>query len=85
MAAEIPARGVAPGEHAEGEITERIEHFTSLAPSGLFLGLAGACLGASALLHVAGRKPGALFVGNWIPPILIMGLYNKIVKVHGSG
>jgi len=25
-----------------------------------------------------------LFVGQWVPTILILGLYNKLVKQHGS-
>ncbi len=76
--------GVAPGEHAEGTTTRAIEHYTSKAPSGFYLSLAVGCMGASALLHCAGRKQDALFIGQWVPSILIMGLYNKLVRVQGS-
>jgi len=31
-----------------------------------------------------GRKVERNFVGQWAPTILILGLYNKIVKVAGS-
>lgn len=75
---------VAPGEHPEGAVTRGIEHYTSMAPSGFYLTLAVGCMGASALLHSAGRKHDALFVGQWVPSILLMGLYNKIVKTVGS-
>jgi len=75
---------VAPHEHEEGAITRGIEHVTSTAPSGLYLSLAVACMGTSALLHISGRKHDALFVGQWVPSILIMGLYNKLVRVAGS-
>ena len=34
-------------------------------------------------LHLAGRKDHALFVGQGVPTLLILGLYNKIVKVAG--
>jgi hypothetical protein len=55
-----------------------------MVPSGAYLTLAVGCIGASALLHLAGRKHDAQFVGHWVPTILILGLYNKLVKVEGS-
>ena len=33
---------------------------------------------------VEGRAPLASFIGQWVPTLLIFGLYNKIVKVAGS-
>jgi hypothetical protein len=35
-------------------------------------------------LQLLGRKHEAQFVGQWVPTILILGLYNKMVKQHGS-
>lgn len=75
---------VRPGEHEEGELTKRIEHFTSQVPSGVYLSLALGSVGLSALLHLAGRKQDATFVGHWAPTILMLGLYNKLVKLQGS-
>ena len=31
----------------------------------------------------SGRKSTALLVGQWAAPLLIMGLYNKLVKTEG--
>jgi hypothetical protein len=76
--------GVAPHEHEEGAITQGIEKFTSQIPSGGYLTLAVGCMAASALLQLSGRKHASLFVGQWAPAILIMGLYNKLVKLEGS-
>ena len=76
--------GVAPHEHEEGELTKSIEHFTSQVPSGVFLAAGLACIPISALLYLGGRKSDAHFVGHWVPTILILGLYNKLVKVAGS-
>ncbi len=76
--------GVAAGEHREGEITKQIEHYTSQVPSGVYLSLAVGSIGLSALLHLVGRKQDAQFVGHWVPTILLLGLYNKLVKVQGS-
>jgi hypothetical protein len=81
---EPQARGVAPHEHPEGTITKVIEQYTSSVPSGVYLSLAIGSIGLSALLKLSGRDKGAQFVGQWVPTILILGLYNKLVKVHGS-
>ncbi len=33
---------------------------------------------------MAGRDKDAEFIGQWVPTILILGLYNKLVKLQGS-
>ena len=76
--------GVAPHEHEEGAITKTIESVTSMVPSGTYLSLAIGAIGLAAVLHVSGRKEDSQFVGHWVPTILMLGLYNKIVKLHGS-
>ena len=35
-------------------------------------------------LQIAGEKKVSNFIGQWAPTLLILGLYNKIVKVAGS-
>jgi hypothetical protein len=75
---------VQPGQHEEGEFTKRIEHYTSQVPSGVYLSLALGSVTLSALLHLSGRKNDATFVGHWAPTILMLGLYNKMVKQQGS-
>ncbi len=79
-----PDRGVAPHEHREGTITKAIEEYTSAVPSGTYLGLAIGAIGLSAALKFTGNDKGAQFVGHWVPTILLLGLYNKLVKQHGS-
>jgi hypothetical protein len=32
----------------------------------------------------AKKHPEALFVGQWVAPFLLLGIYNKMVKQHGS-
>ena len=75
---------VAPHEHKEGEITKAIEHYTSQVPSGTYLTLAAGSLGLSLTLRLLGQKHAANFVGQWVPTILLLGLYNKLVKIEGS-
>ena len=79
-----PKDGIEKGERKEGEITKQIESVTTKIPSGLFLSAALASIGISAVLQGLGRKRDATFVGQWVPTILILGLYNKMVKLEGS-
>jgi hypothetical protein len=41
-------------------------------------------MAASAACKIAGKNEWALFIGQWAPAFLIMGVYNKLVKQHGS-
>jgi hypothetical protein len=74
----------AQGDHSEGFIARAIEEQTAKLPSDLFLWAAGASIVGSLLLQCNGREHASLFVGQWAPTFLILGLYNKIVKVAGS-
>jgi hypothetical protein len=60
--------------------TTKVESKTSKIPSLAYLGLALGAMAASAGLVLTGRKQVGNFVGQWAPSILIMGLYNKLVK-----
>ena len=82
--ADFGSYSVAPGQHEEGELTKRLEHVTSQIPSGVYLGLALGSISLSALLYLSGRKTDATFVGHWAPTLLMIGMYNKMVKLHGS-
>lgn len=75
---------VVRGESREDRFTGSIEKRTSKLPSSAYLGLAVGCMGVSALLKALGKDDWALFVGQWPAPFLIMGIYNKMVKQHGS-
>ena len=71
------------GRHREGRVARAIEERTAELPSDLFLwSAAGAILG-SLTLRMMDRKDDAQFVGQWAPTLLILGLYNKIVKELG--
>ena len=70
-------------EHAEGSVARTIEQQTAKLPSDLFLWAAGASIIGSLLFQAGGRKEDALFVGQWAPTFLILGLYNKLVKLEG--
>jgi len=72
-------------DHQEGSLTRNIEDQTSKIPSLFYLGLAVASMAVSFSLAASKERKGlANFVGLWAPSFMIMGLYNKIVKTHGS-
>jgi hypothetical protein len=77
-------RTITPPEHEEGTVARAIEQQTAKLPSDVFLWLAVGSIAASATLKMMGRDKDAIFVGQWPPTFLILGLYNKIVKVIGS-
>jgi hypothetical protein len=71
-------------EHAEGELARLIEQQTAKIPSHWFLLGAFGAMGLSLVLEVAGRRRESRFVGQWPAPLLIMGMYNKLVKTLGT-
>jgi hypothetical protein len=70
-------------EHQEGPVARAIEEQTAKLPSDFFLWAALGSIGISLILQLTGHKEKSLFVGQWPPTFLILGLYNKIVKVEG--
>jgi adenosylmethionine-8-amino-7-oxononanoate aminotransferase len=70
--------------HGEGRIAKAIEEQTSKLPSDTFLWLAGGSICASLAMRLFNRREDANFIGQWVPTLLILGLYNKLVKQLGS-
>lgn len=71
-------------EHSEGTVAKLIEQQTAKLPSDLFLWAALGSIAGSLTLQLVGKRQISNFVGQWAPTFLILGLYNKIVKVAGS-
>ena len=71
-------------KHTEGTVARGIEHYTAQIPSDVFLWAAGGSILGSLALMAGGNRHGSLFVGQWAPTFLLLGIYNKIVKVAGS-
>jgi hypothetical protein len=70
-------------DHSEGKIAKAIESQTAKLPSDLFLWSAVAAISTSMTMQLMGKQHASLFVGQWAPTFLILGLYNKIVKELG--
>jgi hypothetical protein len=77
---------VQPGEAQEDQLTAAIEKYTSTVPSSVYLGLALASIAASITIQAVQKEKAnaALYVGQWVAPFLLLGIYNKMVKQHGS-
>ncbi len=71
-------------QHTEGPVARTIEQQTAKLPSDLFLWAAVGAIGVSAFLEFSGNEEKGRFVGQWVSPFLLFGLYNKLVKVAGS-
>lgn len=83
--AEGPEQRTGPQiEHREGKVARAIEQQTAKLSSDTFLWAAVGSMGISLALAMSGRRRAANFVGQWVPTVLILGLYNKLVKVQGS-
>jgi hypothetical protein len=70
-------------ERKEGPIAKTIESQTAKLPSDTFLWAAMGAMATSLTLKLMGKNHTALFVGQWAAPFLLLGVYNKIVKVEG--
>lgn len=71
-------------EHAEGRVARGIERQTGKLPSDLFLWAALGSMAASATFQIRGQHEWSLFIGQWAPSFLLLGVYNKLVKLAGS-
>lgn len=71
-------------EHREGKVARTIENQTAKLPSDVFLWASVGSMAASLTMKILKKDHLALFVGQWAAPFLLLGLYNKIVKVAGN-
>lgn len=66
----------------EGKMTTKIEERTSRVPSSTYLGLAFGSMIAAAAFQLTGKRQTAAFIGQWVPSLLVIGVYNKLVKIE---
>jgi hypothetical protein len=75
---------VKAGEVSEDQLTALLESQTAKVPTSFFLGASLTSMAASLILKAQGKDNMALFIGQWAAPFLLLGIYNKMVKQHGS-
>ena len=78
------AAPVVRAEHREGALARMVEQQTAKIPSDVFLLTSFMAMAVSAVAELQGRQRTSRFVGMWVAPLLIMGVYNKMVKMLGS-
>ena len=71
------------GQPREDEFTKSIEKYTAAIPSSAFLAVALGAMGASLVFQSVGQGKWGNFIAQWVPTWLIIGLYNKLVKLEG--
>ena len=77
-----PEGGPAPGK-TEDQVTKTVEKYTAAVPSSAYLAVAIGAMGLSLLFQATGRGKWGNFIAQWAPTWLILGLYNKLVKLEG--
>ena len=70
-------------EYDEGPLTKAMEDQT-LIPTDTFLWAALASIVGSLTLQMLGRQRISLFVGQWAPTFLLIGVYHKLAKGLGA-
>ncbi len=71
-------------DHSEGSMTRALENQAAKIPSDVWLFTAIGAIGVSMFLRLNERKEESVFVGQWVAPLLLIGVYNKLVKIGGS-
>ena len=80
---EIGAKARAEAGRDGAALAKRVERLTTSLPARTWLGLAGGALIGSVALKLIGRNHMSIFVGQWVPTFLILGLYNNLVTAAG--
>jgi hypothetical protein len=67
----------------EGKVAEMLEEQTAKIPSDVYLWAALGSMVLSLGFFLTRKKHLGLFLGQWAPSLLVIGLYNKLVKIEG--
>lgn len=70
-------------KHKEGRTAKMLEEQTAKIPLDVYLAAALGSMVVSLGLFIANKKHASIFFGQWAPSLLIIGLYNKLVKLEG--
>lgn len=70
-------------EKKEGKVAKAIESQTAKLPSDTFLWASVTAMATSLTLKAFKQDHLSLFVGQWVAPFLLFGIYNKLVKLEG--
>lgn len=71
-------------DHSEGYVSRVLENQAAKVSSDVWLFAAIGSMAIALALRLNERKDESLFVGQWAAPLLLIGVYNKLVKIAGS-
>jgi hypothetical protein len=74
---------VSQSPDTEDHFTKTIEEYTAALPSSAYLGVAVGAMVLSLALQLGGRERWGTWVARWVPAWLLIGVYNKLVKLEG--
>jgi len=63
---------------------QRVFTFLSSIPSTTYIYAMLGSVAASAVLYLMGRRHTALFVGEWAPTLVTIGLFYKLLRPSGT-
>lgn len=66
--------------HSGKKVDEMMDRQIAKAPSNAFVLMGLGSLGLSLLLRMLGSKEGSQFIGQWVPTLMIIAVYNKMLK-----
>jgi hypothetical protein len=72
-----------PPMPTEDAVTKSIERYRAGIPSSAILAIALGAMLLSILAQLGGRGKWGSFIAQWLPTILMMGVYNKLIKLEG--
>ncbi|HEX2242014.1 MAG TPA: hypothetical protein VHK27_01910 [Gammaproteobacteria bacterium] len=75
--------GLPAAVDSEDRYTKNIESYTAAIPSSAYLGVAVGAMALSLFCQITGRGKWGNFIAQWVPTWLIIGVYNKMVKLEG--
>jgi hypothetical protein len=64
-------------------LTQTVEKTAAEIPSHVFLCASIATIGASLLFKTVKKNGIAFFLGQWVAPLLLLGIYNKLTRTEG--
>jgi hypothetical protein len=67
----------------EDPLTKAVEDYTAAIPSSAYLAVALGAMALSLMFQATGQGKWGNFVAQWVPTWLIIGVYNKLVKLEG--
>ena len=67
----------------EDSFSKSVEEYTSEIPSSAFLGVAVGAMALSLVCQITGQGKWSNFLAQWVPTWLVIGVYNKLVKLEG--